>query len=149
MVRAVVESFFVLRPPNDKLLAEPTLDRRDHVGLVGVGQCFAAWNLVPFRQTSTTAGRGCVLRDEHRVSAKWCLLPIVARRRRRQSPSDQLFRLDENSLETTRLDVLSFGRAEVKPATKGRIDEGSKKLVERSHQTTSPVSLRAPSAFDR
>jgi len=71
-----------------------------------------------------------MLRDEHGVTAKGRLLPVVARRCRGESPSDQLFCFDENSLQATRCEIVSLRSAEVEPPTKGRIRESSEKLVE-------------------
>jgi hypothetical protein len=101
------------------LIAKPPLDRRDHVRLFSVGQRLAARNFVPLRQTSATASRRCMLGNEYRMTAKWRLLPVVPRRSGRESPSDQLLGLDENTLESTRFNVLPLRHAEAKAATEG------------------------------
>jgi hypothetical protein len=102
-----------------ELIAKPSFDRRDHVGLLDVGQRFSARDLMPLRQTSAAAGGRGMLGDEHRMTTKRRLLPVVARGRRRESPSDQLLGLDENALEPTRCNVFPLRRAEVEPSTKG------------------------------
>ena len=85
---------------------------------------------MPFRQTAAAAGRRRVLRNEHRMTAKGRLLAIVARRRWRESPRNQLLGLDEHPLQATRLQIASLGGAEVETPPKRRIGEGSKELVE-------------------
>jgi hypothetical protein len=53
------------------------------------------------------------------MTAKRRLLPVVPRRCRRESPSDQLLGLDEHTLESTRFNVPSLCRAEAEALTKG------------------------------
>ena len=134
---------------NRELSAEPSFECRDDVALLGVGQGLAPRNLVPFRETAAAAGRGGVLRDEYRMTAEGRLLAVVARRGRRESASNELFRLDENPLESTLLDVVSLRGAEAETAPKRRVGEGSEEFVERSHHTMSPAGLRAPSTFGK
>lgn len=71
-----------------------------------------------------------MLGNEHRMAAKRCLLTIILRYSWRETPTNQLFRLDKNALEATRLDVVALRGAEVKPPTKRRIGERREKFVQ-------------------
>src|SRR5919107_646658 len=82
-----------------ELRPQPAFQHRDHVRLLLVGECGAPGNVVPLRETSSTARRGGVLRDEHRMSAKGRLLAVVERLSGCETPGDQVLGLDENGVE--------------------------------------------------
>jgi hypothetical protein len=98
--------------------------------LVGVRQRFPTRDLMPFRQTSAAASRRRMLSNEHRVTTKRRLLSVVPGRRRRESPSNQLLGLDENTLESTCFNVPPLCRAEMETSTKGGITQSSEQVIE-------------------
>ena len=83
-------------------------------------------NSMPLRETAAAARGRCVLRDKHRMSLEGRLLPVVGRRRRRQTPSDKIRCVVEHRVHPFLTEILQLFRAQRKVAAKGgafKLDE--------------------------
>lgn len=85
-----------------------------------------------------------MLRNEHRMATERRLLAIVPRRCRCETPRNELFRLDEHSLESTLLDIRPLARTELKASAKEDLASAVKRS---SSERTDYVAGEARSAF--
>src|SRR5687767_9004663 len=77
------------------ILFEPSRNRSEDVRVLAEAERTPRVDPMPLRQTRATACRRCVLRDEHRVAAEWCLAAVVARRCRCETLRHEVTRMIE------------------------------------------------------
>jgi hypothetical protein len=116
-----------------RLVRQPTGDDRDDVSLFVRGQRAPGFDCMPFGKASPTARGGGVLGDEDGMAAHRRLLSIVARDRRREPFSDERGSMSEHRGGALRRNVFAVTLAEREAATKARLREGVKELVEITH----------------
>jgi len=126
------EGLRCLRCPSLRL--QPSRDRRDHMLLFGDRERSPRFNHMPLRQTPAAARGRSVLRDEHRVSSKWSLLAIVARRYGCEPLGDEVSRVDEHCHISLRGEVLAFFRPKREPTAEARPRQRGKEGIEISHE---------------
>ena len=127
------EGLRCLRCPSLRL--QPSRDRRDHMLLFGDRERSPRFNHMPLRQTPAAARGRSVLRDEHRVSSKWSLLAIVARRYGCEPLGDEVSRVIEHCRVSLGGEIHAFFRLKREAATEPRPGERGKERIEIAHES--------------
>ena len=115
------------------LRPKPPRDCGDDMRLLFGCEGMPGLDLVPLRQTTSAAGRCGVLGDEYRVSAHRRLFAVVARRRGRESPHDELPRVIQHQSRPLRDEIRALLRSQHEPLTKARSRQRSKDVIKTAH----------------
>jgi len=93
----------------------------------------SALDAMPLGKAPSTTRRGRVLRDEHGMPAKWCLLAIVPWLGGREPLGDEGRGMLQHRRQTPGFEIFLLSRAEPKASPKGRTTQRDEQIVEVSH----------------
>ena len=96
------------------------MDHLHHIALLPVCQFTAGGNIMPLRETATTAGGGGMLGDKYRMPAHRRLFTVIRNMRWRQPAGNKIRRVLVNDLRSFIDTVLPLFATKMEAGTKGR-----------------------------
>jgi hypothetical protein len=131
--------------PGVYLLRNPALDHAQHIRGFNLGQRMSLRDLVNLLQTSAAARSGRMLRHKDRMISPWRLLPIIPRKRRRQTLADELRAMPHDRRQSPSLDVRAFAADEPELAPEGNDGKAAEGFVDLNHDSCS--TKKEPKGF--
>ena len=117
------------------MLPEPTLDRRDYVGLLLGRQRSAPLDVMPSSKAPAAACRRRVLCDEHWMSTKGRLFTVIAGGGRRESLRHEVRGVGQDGGQALGVEIIALPRTELKALAKRRALQGDENGVQFFHST--------------